>query len=197
MRFPPLYVGRRNNRTWPLTGFVMKFINLLMTSHTMPKAERWGVSTTTWVSVISLGCMMFMPSSVMWMTEMLSETRAVNTEQCPKWVFPITVSFAKHNYRKENGIFWFSGWSRGTVVFLPGSGSQCGRCSWQMEPWEHLMLNSGPPGTLEAGWRSISSQIKVLYMTSPSWVTLNTSPVKEHWNTPELGNVNLYDTEWF
>lgn len=42
------------------------------------------MSTTTWVSVISRGFMTVMPSSVMWTTEMLSATKAVNTDMQKK-----------------------------------------------------------------------------------------------------------------
>ena len=61
-----------------------------------------------------------------------------------------------------------------------------------MESGGQSMLNSIPPGSLPAVSRVMVSQIKALYLTSPLSATLNTSSVKEHWNKPELGNVNLY-----
>lgn len=60
--------GRRNSRTWPLTRFVF-FLKLLIKFLTRPKGERWGTFTTTWVSVISSGSRMLIPSSVMCATD--------------------------------------------------------------------------------------------------------------------------------
>lgn len=70
--------GLRNNKTCPLTCL---FQMPIRKSRTRPKAERWGLSTITWVSVIFSGLMKLIASSVKWATDRRpSESRAVKTQ---------------------------------------------------------------------------------------------------------------------
>lgn len=63
----------RNSRTWPWTRFELLFKLLtpskLKIFFTIPRAEKWGTLTTTWVSVISSGSRKCIPFSVQWATD--------------------------------------------------------------------------------------------------------------------------------
>lgn len=88
--------GLRNNKTCPLTCL---FQMPIRKSRTRPKAERWGLSTITWVSVIFSGLMKRIASSVKWATDRRpSESRAVKTQSQQTCIYLNTHWSTHFNY---------------------------------------------------------------------------------------------------
>lgn len=172
----------RNSRTWPWTRFELLF-KLLTPSQfkiffTIPRAEKCGTSTTTWVSVISSGSRKSIPFSVQWATDSRpSGSKAVKTQSChttfyllqyctynttfEDWslaIFTIVLMQCKlrhyHSQPHHADNTTFISFS----VVLPSTISQCGRPIRQTAAYsEHLISNSSPAAIFRADWRSVSS----------------------------------------